>query len=188
MKKTLISTLLATSLVATAHASNHGTPTEAEARGLIKEYMGQLKPALMKSMKEGGPVNSIEVCHTKAPAIAKELSEKSGWKINRVSLKPRGATATPDAWEKTVLERFDTQLAEGKPLKTMEFSQVVIMNGEKQYRYMKPIPTAAMCLNCHGTDVQPAVKKAISEYYPNDKAMGYSEGQIRGAFSFTKAL
>jgi cytochrome c553 len=53
---------------------------------------------------------------------------------------------------------------------------------------MKAIPTAAVCLNCHGTDVQPAVKKAISEYYPDDQAVGYSKGQIRGAFSFTKAL
>jgi len=185
MKKSVLSIALLTGVALTAQANQ---PSEAEARGLVKDYMSQLKPALMKSMKEGGPVNSIDVCHTKAPQIAHDLTQKSGWKINRVSLKPRAVNAKPDAWEKTVLERFDAQLAEGKPIKGMEVSQVIIMNGEKQYRYMKAIPTAAVCLNCHGTDVQPAVKKAISEYYPDDQAVGYSKGQIRGAFSFTKAL
>lgn len=185
MKKSGFSIALLTGVALAAQANQ---PTETEARGLVKDYMGQLKPALMKSMKEGGPVNSIEVCHTIAPQIAQDLSQKSGWNINRVSLKPRAINANPDAWEKTVLERFDAQLAKGEPIKEMEFSQVIIMNGEKQYRYMKAIPTAAVCLNCHGTDVQPAVKQAISEYYPDDKALGYSEGQIRGAFSFSKAL
>lgn len=168
----------------------YATPTNQEARGLVKQYMGQLKPELQKGMKNGGPVNAIEVCHTKAPQIAHDMTQSTGWKINRVSLKPRGASATPDAWEKEVLQKFNQQLAQGADVKKIEFSQTIIMNGEKQFRYMKAIPTAAMCLSCHGTDemVKAPVKQAIGKYYPNDKAVGYHAGEIRGAFSFTKAL
>ncbi len=97
MKKSVLSIALLTGVALTAQANQ---PSEAEARGLVKDYMSQLKPALMKSMKEGGPVNSIDVCHTKAPQIAHDLTQKSGWKINRVSLKPRAVNAKPDAWEK----------------------------------------------------------------------------------------
>ena len=184
MKKTLLTTALLMSMGAQAA----DTPSNQEARQLVKAYMGELKPALKKGMKNGGPVNAIDVCHTQAPAIAEALSEKSGWHINRVSLKPRGETAQPDAWEEEVLEKFNQKLAEGANPKKIEFSQTVIVNGEKQYRYMKAIPTGGICLACHGTDVKAPVKEAIDQHYPNDQAMGYQKGQLRGAFSFTKSL
>jgi len=183
MKKTLLG--LSSALLA---FPAFATSTNEEARGLVKQFMGELKPALKKGMQKGGPVNAIEVCHTKAPQIAQTLSQKSDWEINRVSLKPRGATAKPDAWEKEVLQKFDQQLTEGVAIQKIEFSQTIIMNGQKQYRYMKAIPTGKLCLNCHGTDIQPSVKKAIGKYYPQDQATGYTKGQIRGAFSFTKTL
>lgn len=164
------------------------SPTNSEARSYAKQFVEKLQPELKKGMQAGGPVNAISVCHSKAPQIAHDMSQASGWNINRVSLKPRGAGAKPDAWEKEVMMQFDQQLAKGADIKTLEFSQVVIMNGEKQFRYMKAIPTGEVCLKCHGTDVQAPVKEAIQKYYPQDKATGFSAGQMRGAFSFTKAL
>ncbi|MPQ96322.1 DUF3365 domain-containing protein, partial [Thioclava sp. JE_KL1] len=56
------------------------------------------------------------------------------------------------------------------------------------YRYMKPIPTGAVCLSCHGTHIAPAVKQKLNELYPHDKAVGFNKGDIRGAFSFSKTL
>ncbi|MGM0541033.1 MAG: hypothetical protein ACQEQR_01190 [Pseudomonadota bacterium] len=58
-----------------------------------------------------------------------------------MSLKPYGATATPDV-------------------------------------YLKP----------HGTDIATSADATIHKLYPNDSALGYSKGQIQGAFSFSKAL
>lgn len=183
MKKTLLAITLTTFALPSL-----AKPTNEEARGYAKQFMGQLKPALKQGLKNGGPANAISVCHSKAPQIAYEMTQKTGWQINRVSLRPRGATATPDAWEKDVLEKFDAKLAAGADVKKIEFSQVIVMNGEKQFRYMKAIPTGDLCLKCHGTDLKAPVKQAINKYYPHDTATGYSKGQIRGAFSFTKAL
>jgi hypothetical protein len=53
---------------------------------------------------------------------------------------------------------------------------------------MKAIPTGAVCLTCHGTEVKPEVLTKIKELYPNDKATGYQEGDIRGAFVAVKNL
>lgn len=162
-----------------------------EARSIVKEFGGQLKPALKKAMKSGGPVEAIGVCNTKAPAIAKDLSAShTPWQVNRVSLKPRGATATPDAWETTTLKWFDEQLAAGADPKKLEKFEIVKAGDQEVMRYMKAVPTAGLCLTCHGSDqkIPDGVKAKLAELYPNDKATGYQEGQIRGAFSFQKAV
>ena len=55
---------------------------------------------------------------------------------------------------------------------------------------MKALPTQGLCLNCHGSEdkMAPEVKARLSELYPNDKATGYSEGQIRGALTVKRPL
>ena len=58
------------------------------------------------------------------------------------------------------------------------------------YRYAKALPTQSLCLNCHGPrdQLKPEVRAAIDEHYPNDRAVGYKEGEIRGAIIATKRL
>lgn len=53
---------------------------------------------------------------------------------------------------------------------------------------MKAIPTAGLCLQCHGTAINPEVSAKLNELYPHDKAVGYREGDIRGAFLVTSKL
>jgi hypothetical protein len=53
---------------------------------------------------------------------------------------------------------------------------------------MKAIATEGVCLTCHGQDVDPKLKAEIDRMYPNDQAIGFEEGDIRGAVSITAAL
>jgi hypothetical protein len=159
-------------------------PKLAEARAIAGEFGKTLQPALGGAMKEGGPVHAVGMCHEVAPKIAADLSKSSGWNVNRVSLKPRGATATPDAWETQTMQWFDSELAAGKDVKTLEKFEIVKVDGQDTYRYMKAVGTAEVCLTCHGTAVPAPVKQKIAEHYPADKAVDYQLGQIRGAFSF----
>ena len=190
MKKLFITTSLAACLTLplTTLAQTNTEQLDQEARDIAKQFLGQLKPTLQKSMKSDGPVKTIEVCQVKAPKIAEALAQKTGWDINRVSLKPRGETAQPDQWEATVLKRFNEQLANGASPKKMEFSAIVSVNNQTEYRYMKAIPTGKVCLACHGSNLAQPIQDALKSHYPNDHATGYSKGQIRGAFSFSKAL
>ena len=52
---------------------------------------------------------------------------------------------------------------------------------------MKAIPTGEVCLACHGKDINPDVASALDAAYPQDQARGYALGDIRGAFSVSKA-
>lgn len=171
-------------------AMAHSHANLEEARSLAKQFGGQLQPELGKAMKAGGPVNAISVCHTKAPEIAEQLSQKSGWLINRVSLKNRSPKGEPDGWETVILQKFEAQLADGADPKTLEHSAIVQEGGQTTFRYMKAIAIGANqpCLHCHGSQIQDGVKQKLNEVYPNDKATGYQAGQIRGAFSFQKPL
>ena len=59
-----------------------------------------------------------------------------------------------------------------------------------EYRFVKALPVQPLCLSCHGSaeQISLAVKSALRQHYSNDRATGYSEGQIRGAISVRKPL
>jgi hypothetical protein len=53
---------------------------------------------------------------------------------------------------------------------------------------MKAIPTGGLCLQCHGKALAPPVAEKLAELYPGDKATGYEQGDLRGAFVITRQL
>jgi len=173
-------------MTATAHEDMKALSNEG--RALAKQFLGQLKPELKKAMKAGGPLVALEVCQTKAPEIAKKVAQDSGWQVNRVSLKPRNPSAKPDAFEEKVLKQFEQDRKAGKDPKKLEYAEKVMENGQPVFRYMKAIPTGDVCLTCHGTNLAPKVAQKIKQLYPNDQAIGFNKGDIRGAFSFKKSL
>ena len=188
MKKYLMIGLLPLVSIMPQTLLAENTKLTQEASAIAKQFLGQLKPELKKGLTKGGPSHAIEVCHTKAPKIAFDLSQKTGWDINRVSLKPRGENASPDLWERTVLTSFNSKLASGADIKTLEQGAIIEVGGKKTFRYMKAIPTGKVCLKCHGTSLAKGTKETLQKLYPDDKATGFSLGQIRGAFSFKKEL
>jgi len=187
MKKLLMTALFAT-LPMAASADTEIPAKQAEARQIAKEFGGLLKPELGKAMKSGGPVHAVGVCHEKAPEIAKALSAKTGWDVNRVSLKPRAKTAYADSWEIATLNWFEEQAAAGKDINTLEKFEIVKVEGQDTIRYMKPQATEAVCLTCHGAAMPQDVTAKVKELYPHDMATDYKLGQIRGALSFKQAI
>ncbi len=158
---------------------------EEQARELVGQFVGTLKPQLQQAMAEGGPARAIEVCAEVAPGIADALSARSGWVVKRVSLKARNASrATPDAWEIAVLEEFDRRQAAGEPPAQIHFGAVV--NGH--YRYLQAQGVEGLCLTCHGETLSPPVSETLKLYYPDDQATGYRPGLVRGAISLSKGL
>ena len=169
-------------------AAHHSDPLLSEARQAAKALGGRLKGEVMKSMKAKGPVGTIDFCSRRAPEIAREVSQQTGWEVGRTSLKYRNPANRPDDWERQVLESFEARKAAGEPVKTLEHGEVVELDGRKYYRYMKAIPTGKPCLNCHGAEVKPGVEQALKRLYPEDRARGFKLGDIRGAFTLRKAL
>jgi len=185
MKKLLLAAATLIAPFASALASDEALLTEA--RKVATTLPPKLIVALQDEIKKSGPEGAIPVCKDMAPKMAGEISQQTGWKIKRVSLKARNdARAIPDAWEKAALEDFDKRAAAGEAPGKLE-------KGEKvgnEYRFVKALPVQTLCLSCHGPAEQlsPAIKAALGQHYPSDRATGYSEGQIRGVISVRKAL
>jgi len=155
-----------------------------EAKGIVKQFAGTLKPQLKQAMQAGGPTHAISVCAEQAPKISAKLSTETGWQINRVSLKTRNPAAQPDDWEQRILQQFAQRQQAGAPVAPMKHAEAI----DGQFRFMKAQGVEAVCLACHGQQLAPAVQQALQQHYPNDQATGYSLGQVRGAISLTKPL
>jgi hypothetical protein len=161
-----------------------------ETRTVASAMPPKLLQVMTEEIAKGGLTSAIAVCREKAPVMAMSLSAKTGWTIRRVSLNNRNPKAVPDAWERAVLEAFDLQVANGADAATLEKGEVVTVGEQRTYRYMKALPTQGLCLSCHGTEkVIPAdVKQQLQALYPDDKAIGYTLGQVRGAITVTRPL
>jgi hypothetical protein len=180
---------VALGIVYSALAEEDADRRVVESRATIKSFAGELQAALKGAMKSGGPVEAIAVCNEKAPGIAEAHGRAKGWEVGRTSLKYRNPGNAPDQWETTVLQSFEQRKTAGEDVKKLDFGEFTELDGKKVFRYMKAIPTGEVCLNCHGGDtVKPEIEARLAEIYPDDKARGFSVGDIRGAFTIIQPV
>ena len=164
-------------------------PEVVASREVVQKFSATLKEALQQAVQSGGPVNGITVCHDQAGQIATDLSQQLGMLVGRTSLKVRNPANAADNWELAVLKQFEARKTQGEPADKLEFFDVIDDDqGKKTFRYMKAIPTGALCLNCHGENISPEVDAKLKALYPNDQARGFKEGDLRGAFTLAKPV
>lgn len=140
---------------------------------MFEEKQTNLQSLLMKTIQEKGFVEAVEVCNLKMQANTQDSNPR----IRRVSDLNRNPSNAPTDSELKIIQKWKSDLSQGKEIEPTIFE-------ESQFHIvMKPIvlqnPT---CLNCHGTSINPEVENKIKSLYPNDKAIGYKLGDLRGAF------
>lgn len=185
MKNSLLLSLMA--LLATHAVAAPNDEMIDQARQVAGQLLPKMQQTLQENVQQYGPAEAIHVCREMAPKAIAGMSDKTGWQIRRVSLKPRHADrAHPDDWEQHTLKWFEQQQQAGVPLSQLEKSEVV----DGVFRYARALPVKPLCMNCHAPENQllPAVKQVLSQHYPQDQATGYEVGQIRGALSLRKAI
>jgi hypothetical protein len=153
---------------------------EATADAAATDLGRSLREALGAAMKEGGPTAAVQVCHEQAPGIAREVAERHGVMIGRVGTRLRNPGNAPEGWQQAMLAAFERRAAAGEAPETLRHAEVA--PGSGALRYGRGIRTEAACQLCHGTDMSPAIAEAIATRYPQDRATGYAEGELRGAF------
>ena len=170
-----------------AGCGGQGQLSETERDALVErsgEIARELQMALGKRLKaalqEGGPVAGIEVCKDMAQPLTKEVA--AGFKaatVSRTALRYRNPANAPDPRSTAVLRSWERQLGrEGTVLEPQ------VDGAEGTVIVHRPILTAPLCLQCHGDpeSFPPDLQQALSEAYPNDKAVGFAAGDLRGAF------
>ncbi len=161
-----------------------------EMRENASEFMGQLKSILIKQIKSEGTLSAVAVCSDTAQVLTNDFGLRKGVYIKRVSFKNRNKHNAPDGFEAKVLKEFEQMKKEGKLTSDTEHFEIAIENDYQYLRYMKPIKIGAACLKCHGDKekISSEVKGLITKRYPDDKAVGYKNGDLRGAISIKKLI
>lgn len=152
------------------------TAAEAQVDAAINALATTLRAELLGAMKEGGPQKGMEVCSKKAQALGAQVEEESGVSVGRSSLRLRNPKNAPRPWVKRWLEETGERKVAGLEQKTWR--------EDGHIRALRPIPVEAPCLACHGPrdSLSPEVTRLLDENYPQDQALGYAAGDLRGVF------
>jgi hypothetical protein len=149
-----------------------------------ERLMQALKGELVRAIKKDGPAEAIRVCSEMAQPLTAKVAEDlgiPGLAIKRTSLKYRNPQNEPDPRETRVLKEFGAAVREGRAVRPR-----VVAEGEV-YHYYAPIYAKGLCLTCHGTDERrpEEVDAVLEKEYPQDRAVGFESGDLRGMFSVT---
>ncbi|HEY3490542.1 MAG TPA: DUF3365 domain-containing protein [Candidatus Deferrimicrobiaceae bacterium] len=161
------------------------TEEEALAKGrrVANVLSDTLRDQLASNIQEKGVAEALPQCYYQALTVGKEIETTTGVKVKRISSRLRNQRNTPDAFEQEALARFERFAKEGS-MPTDELRREAI-GGKPVFRYVKPIMVGSSCLRCHGDAkaIPQDVRHVLDEKYPEDKAIGYKEGDFRGLVS-----
>lgn len=134
---------------------------------------------LMEAIQKKGTLEALAFCNIQAIPLTDSMSLKYDATIKRVSDKNRNPNNNANSEELKYIAQFKKDFAEKKEIKP-----VVLEKGNK-VKFYYPIDTNSMCLQCHGIQIKPEVSTQILKLYPQDLAVGYYEGEVRGIWSIT---
>jgi len=182
MKKIILSTV-AVAMSATLLSATTNKELKQEAKNAIMKMGKTLKMHMKQNMKAGGPTQAAAFCSNEARGIAKKVNAgyEKGTSVKRISLKYRNPADKPTADEAKVLQELHTTFDANKTVPKMFVKEV----SKNHYKVYKPIfINKGVCLTCHGMDDvrDDNAYKLIQAKYPDDKAVGYKNGDLRGAF------
>lgn len=150
---------------------------------VTKQLGTNLIAQMEASMSTGGPAMAVEICQSVAqPLTAATAEDFPGLSVRRTALRVRNPQNAPDDTDRAVLEKWDDlfPLADDAEVP----GQYITHTADGTRRYYRPIVTQPICLTCHGpTDtLDPSVKTLIKKHYPDDRAVGFQAGELRGVF------
>jgi hypothetical protein len=174
MRRVVLPIALALAVAACADAPGPVPEADvARARDAIAPLQKGLLEALAAALAEGGPEGAIDVCAIRAPDLARQAA-RPGVEVGRTSHRLRNPANAPRPWVSPVLAAWVDDPAAAAP-------RALRLEGNR-IGYVQPIRTVGLCLACHGTEISPSVLARLAERYPADRATGFREGDLRGAF------
>lgn len=184
MKKLLIA-LVFLGMVSCDNSLTDNEKQEYSAKGneISQATFKALSEKLTEQMKMGGTAQAIPFCNVEAIPLTQELSEEYNVTIKRTSDKLRNQKNNPSARELEIINIYHKLISEKK-----EITPIIEVDSNNNKHYYAPIILKANCLACHGKVeefVSVKTDSIIKSLYPNDKAIGYNEGDLRGVWSIT---
>lgn len=149
-----------------------------QSRQIIQATFKALSSNLMQAMSYGGVPYALEFCNVEALPITDSVAAHFGAEISRLALKNRNPENYPDGQDEALLKHFQQVFDKG-----LAVGDTLILVNNNELAYYAPIMLAEQCLTCHGTvggEITVGHYQAIQRFYPEDKAVGFGTGDLRG--------
>jgi len=182
-KSLILTSLLCATMLYAGDTNSTITELSKKQEGIkyIKMLGKTLKSHLKAEMKaDKTALKAIDFCATKADELTKEVNSKlpKNVTVRRASLLTRNEANKADALDKAIMQEIISDMNKTN----VDVSKPLMVETPSGYRVYKPLFIKPVCLKCHGSskEVSAEVQKVIRSKYPNDKAIGYKEGNLRG--------
>lgn len=164
-------------LVALSAADSAATVQRAEP--LATALAQGLAQRLQARLASDGAAGAVDFCSIAALPLTDSLAAEiaAGATMKRTSTRLRNPANAPDALEARALAWFDSVQAA-----TGELPPHHVQATDDEVRYYRPLVIAPFCTQCHGPleEIDPAARAILAERYPEDRAVGYRAGDLRG--------
>jgi hypothetical protein len=143
---------------------------------IVVSLQDALLRELTSALEQGGPEFAIQSCHIDVVGAIRRVERSGGIAAGRTSDRLRNASNAPRAWAAPLVRANAGRAAR-------EIDGFVVDLGAA-VGVLRPIVEQPLCASCHGPadKIAPAVAAALKNRYPNDRAVGFAHGDIRGWF------
>lgn len=144
-------------------------------------FMVTLKGSLLEAIEEGGPVAAIRVCHEDAGGITVSAAQRAGvLDLRRTSLRLRNPENKPTGLDEIAWGRLNDPDSDVR--QEVEDWVTIDPDDDDRVVYYRALRTIRLCTTCHGSadQIPSDVLAALAEHYPDDRAVGFEEGDLRG--------
>jgi hypothetical protein len=157
--------------------------SSAEFSALADQAINDAQKVLLTKLTEAigihGFEGAIDFCHDRALILTDSVADVYGVSLRRISDKFRNSEDQAGNDELELIRSYSEKKANGS-----ELSDVYRPKDDGGYIMYRPIILgSALCLSCHGApekEIAPSTLNAIHKHYPQDLAVGYVVGDIRG--------
>lgn len=145
-----------------------------KAKGAAADLQKTLSTRLRSTIETQGAEAAIDVCAKEALAMTQAVGERQGLRIGRSSSRLRNPKNAPRPWVAEHLRALEGKAASEAKLAVYDLGE--------ELGVAVPLITQPLCTTCHGPAeaIAAPLRAKLSARYPEDRAMGYSVGQLRG--------
>ena len=181
IRYSLLSLMVSSSLLLAGSLSEEEAIQKGSA--ISANLVQKLSVELKGHMQSSGPLGALNFCSQNALSLTDQVAKESNATIKRVSLNNRNPINSTNADEQALLRKWEKLQYSQQPLPAYEIQNKP--NGN--YSFYKPIVlNNEVCLKCHGEIASDSpLSKEIKTLYPEDKAVGYKMGDLRGMIVVT---
>jgi hypothetical protein len=148
-------------------------------KSIVAHTFDTLRSSLLKAIGSQGLDGAVAFCNENAYPITSTYGDSVT--VRRSALRYRNPVNKPDSLELLVLDEIEGRMRSAKSLTP----KLVRNQLTGEVHFFQPILLQAMCVNCHGTpgkQIQNSTLSRIQQAYPDDHAVNYKEGDLRGVW------